>query len=157
MTRVDVGLRHVEHSALYMVGDSLCLRLRSRRYLPSGSVIRRSCWCLTGNAASCPVHVLWNFFCGLDYGSRPFAQYSPHFALTALRCILHDLGTPEAAKYRTHDLRRGHAQDLRESGAPLVEILLAGQWRSPAFMQYLDIESLEEEAVLEATLSCVIR
>ena len=56
----------------------------------------------------------------------------------------------DASKFRTHDLRRGHAQDLADSGAPLVDILNAGQWRSPAFLEYLDINSLERDAVLQA-------
>ena len=58
----------------------------------------------------------------------------------------------DAPKYRTQDLRRGHAQDLLESGATLGEILRAGQWRSPAFLKYLDLESLEQDAVVEAHL-----
>ena len=52
--------------------------------------------------------------------------------------------------YRCHDLRRGHAKDLVESGASLVEILSAGQWRSPAFLKYLDLRTLERDAVLAA-------
>jgi hypothetical protein len=44
----------------------------------------------------------------------------------------------QAASYGTHDIRRGHAKDLQMSGASLAETLAAGQWRSPAFMKYLD-------------------
>ena len=47
-------------------------------------------------------------------------------------------------------IRRGHADDLRASGATLYEILTAGQWRSPAFLTYLDIHTLEADAVLQA-------
>ena len=43
-------------------------------------------------------------------------------------------------------------QDLIESGATLAEILLAGQWRSPAFLVYADLEALEQGAVLQAHL-----
>ena len=55
-----------------------------------------------------------------------------------------------ACNYRCHDLRRGHAKDLAGSGASLVEILNAGQWRSPTFLAYLDIKSLQRDAVLAA-------
>ena len=41
-------------------------------------------------------------------------------------------------RYRTHDLRRGHAEDMRRSGCTLAQILQAGQWRSAAFLKYLD-------------------
>ena len=58
----------------------------------------------------------------------------------------------KASLYRTHDFRRGHARDLQASGASLVEILQAGQWKSPAFLNYLDVNSLESEAVLQAHL-----
>ena len=40
-------------------------------------------------------------------------------ALSTLRFILVQMGVEQASDYRTHDLRRGHAQDLVESGAPL--------------------------------------
>ena len=55
-------------------------------------------------------------------------------------------------KFRTHVLRRGHADDLWASGASLWVILSAGQWSSPAFLQYLDTATLEADAVLQAHL-----
>jgi hypothetical protein len=39
------------------------------------------------------------------------------------------------------------------SGAGLAEILSAGEWRSPAFMSYLDANELEADAVLEAAIT----
>ena len=54
--------------------------------------------------------------------------------------------------YRLHDLRRGHALDLQMSGAPLAEILAAGEWRSLAFMKYLNMHQLKEDLVVEAHL-----
>ena len=35
-------------------------------------------------------------------------------------------------------------------GAPLYEILAAGEWRSPAFLDYLDLHSLERDMVIQA-------
>ena len=58
-----------------------------------------------------------------------------------------------AEAYRIHDLRRGHARDLQQYGASLHEILEAGEWRSPAFLKYLDVSSLERDSVLEAHLN----
>ena len=51
-----------------------------------------------------------------------------------------------------HDFRRGHAQDLLEAGASLMTILRAGEWRSAAFMAYLDTAEMEARAVLQAHL-----
>ena len=56
------------------------------------------------------------------------------------------------AAFRTQDLRRGHALDLQLSGAPLWAILSAGEWKSPAFLQYLDMHRLETELVVQAHL-----
>ena len=36
------------------------------------------------------------------------------------------------------------------AGAPLWQILEAGEWRSPAFMKYLDAQRLEREIVIQA-------
>ena len=88
-----------------------------------------------------------------DIGQQPFKGFSAGTALSLLRNLLVWLKIPEAAEYRTHDLRRGHARDLQESGASLVEILQAGQWRNPAFLQYLDVQELECAAVLAAHLN----
>ena len=67
-------------------------------------------------------------------------------------------------------MRRGHALDLQlsgaltdalfapsvlplwTSGAPLWEILAAGDWSSPAFMDYLDKWRLERDVVMQAHL-----
>jgi hypothetical protein len=46
--------------------------------------------------------------------------------------------------------RRGHARDLQSAGACLKEILAAGEWRSPAFLRYLDIDALESDLVVDA-------
>ena len=77
---------------------------------------------------------------------------------------------PEADSYGTHAFRRGHArvtpplsvadralylqlrawQDMLEKGASLAQILRAGQWRSAAFMRYLNENDIEKDAALEA-------
>ena len=57
---------------------------------------------------------------------------------------------PNASLYRTHDLRRGHCQDMVDNGSTVAEILRAGQWRSAAFLKYVDLDELERGAVMEA-------
>ena len=77
---------------------------------------------------------------------------------------------PDALLNRTHDFLRGHAKDLQLSGvslvpscrvlrfpnglpgAPLWQILAAGEWKSPAFLLYLDMHALERDAVVQAHL-----
>ena len=45
-----------------------------------------------------------------------FPAITPASALGVLRGILTNLDVANADSYRTHDFRRGHAQDLVESG-----------------------------------------
>ena len=70
--------------------------------------------------------------------------------MSALRRHLGAIGVENAAAYRAHDFRRGHAKDMQERGATVQEILAAGQWRSPSFLEYLDVASFEMHAVMEA-------
>ena len=101
-------------------------------------------------------------------GRQLFEGITAANALVALREMLEALEVPNAASYRTHDFRRGHALDLQLSGAlvfslrvfcvlwlllcraPLWQILAAGEWRSPAFMEYLDKFQLETDIVVQA-------
>ena len=46
-----------------------------------------------------------------------------------------------------------HLHALWCSGASLYEILAAGQWRSPAFLDYLSKASLERDLVIEAHMA----
>jgi len=67
-----------------------------------------------------------------------------------LRMMLLAVNVDRATEYRTHDLRRGHAEDLAEAGRPLHEILTAGEWSSPAFLKYLDLHKLESQMVVQS-------
>ena len=73
-------------------------------------------------------------------------------AVRGLRFLLAVVGVDKASNYRPHDLRRGHAEDLRLGGAPLWKILAAGEWRSPSFMEYVDQNRLEMDLVLQGCL-----
>jgi hypothetical protein len=102
-------------------------------------------------------------------GQPLFAGVTASSALKVLRQMLSALNVESAGDYRTHDLRRGHAKDLQQSGTqlscvhdmcvqvpvfwlgtPLWKILEAGQWRSPAFLKYLDMSSLDTSLVAQA-------
>ena len=96
-------------------------------------------------------------------------QVTASTALRVLRTVLTALSFPNAAEYRTHDLRRGMRRTFRSQadgwkalvcfaehallpfgGAKLWQILEAGEWRSPAFMKYLDVHRLETDLVVQA-------
>ena len=70
--------------------------------------------------------------------------------MESMRTLLECVGVEDAQEYRTHDLRRGHTQDMVESGANLAEILLAGEWGPRGFKPYVHEGILEANAVLQA-------
>ena len=88
----------------------------------------------------------------LPVGAQLFEGLTRSNIVDKLRSRLRSLGVPQAEYYRTHDFRRGHAEDLCRSGASLREILRAGEWKSPAFMAYLDLDKLERDLVVQAHL-----
>ena len=68
--------------------------------------------------------------------------------------MLHNLAVPNSGHYGTHDFRRGHADDLRESGVPIPKIAEMGGWSSVASLPaYLDMPELEKSVVFEAAIT----
>ena len=63
------------------------------------------------------------------------------------------MGIDHANSYWLHDLRRGHAQDMVDNGGRLCDILRAGEWTSPAFTSYLNLEAVETAGVVEAHMA----
>ena len=62
--------------------------------------------------------------------ARLFKGITPADALGALCAMLELLGVERCREFRTHDFRRGHAEDLRLSGAVRVAALVrcAASW-----------------------------
>ena len=96
------------------------------------------------------MHVLGPLLRDAVPGASIFEGITPASALAGLRHMLGAVGVSNANAYRTHDLRRCHALDLQCSGAPLWEILAAGEWSSAAFLHYLDLHRLDTELVVQA-------
>ena len=141
-----------QRSAVTLDDGIVHLQLSRRKNMPRGSEMQRKCICKSPQCRSeiCPVHVLGKWLIEHQSGAQLFSSISPSMATNVLRQCLSEMGIDRASEFRLHDFRRGHAQDLLESGATLAEILRAGQWRSPAFMTYLDQKFLETEAVVSA-------
>ena len=97
--------------------EQLCFRLSSRKNVPEGSLLKRKCWCDTAQSLLCPVHVIWNYIAKFEVGMQVFAGISPGRAIGTLRHYLGLLEVPQAKLYRCHDIRRGHADDMRASGS----------------------------------------
>ena len=99
------------------------------------------------------MHVLGKALSRLPVGFASFKGLTPSMVVTALRDRLRRIGVEQADLYRTQDFRRGHARDLQANGSNLRDILNAGEWRSPAFLSYLDVAQLEQDVVVEAHLA----
>ena len=149
---IDAPLLGGVHSRLCGTDDRVTLRLGKRKNLVKGSCITSYCWCAQ-SAPTCPVHALKPLFLKERKGEAPFSHMTPHYVIKELRRRLRILAFPFANEYGTHDFRRGHARDLLERGSTLKEILNAGDWRSPRFLAYLDLDKLEASVVVEAHLA----
>ena len=79
-----------------------------------------------------------------------FAGLTPGILLAKLRALLSKMGAPNVGDCRAHGLRRGHAEDLRQAGKTLREILQAEEWKSLAFLPYLDMEKRGHDLALTA-------
>lgn len=145
----DLALSNGQHSAFSVIDGQCKYRLAKRKNLPRGSLLVRKCWCHR-SSATCPVHVLGSWLLAKGVGAQPFLGQSGSRAIVELRRRLAVLGIPCASEFVLQDFRRGHAQDLLLAGARLNVILAAGQWRSSAFLKYIDTAELEARAVLEA-------
>ena len=156
---------------VFALEDGLAvLRLHKRKNRLQPTVQHRPCWCAKCKL-TCPVHVLGAYMQQLSPGTQPFAHLTPVAATNGLRLLLEEIGPymwstinclsqfvlifwsagiDNAHMYRLHDLRRGHADDMRRNGATVAEICRAGDWKSAAFLWYLNMVELELDRVVEA-------
>ena len=104
-------------SMLELHGEELRLTLRKRKNKPQGSVLVRKCWCHE-SARTCPVHVLGPIVVAAAPGSPLFGGLTAAKASHTLKLMLKEIGVAGAERFRTHDMRRGHARDLQLSGTP---------------------------------------
>ena len=137
--RPDSSLAMGTQTIVWKDGDTVCVQMLRRKNRRHGSgVLKRVCTCQR-DPLLCVVHMLWdNFLAHLPDGAQPWTHISPGVARSRLHQILRVLRVPNASSYGTHDFRRGHAEDMRQSGCSLAEILAAGQWKSSAFLTYIN-------------------
>ena len=105
----DPGVPAAWQAGLFVHGEEMRLRLRTRKNRRQGSLLSRRCWC-ADSSATCPVHALGPWLARHRRGEPLFPLVSSASALCELRRALRILGVPDAAQYCTHDFRRGHAE-----------------------------------------------
>ena len=153
-TQLVLGLRTRKNRPVYLAVRGACDASQNCNR-PWGSKLVRRCWC--GQCSwLCPVHVIGkrvrcdNYPCpspptlDLPAALLAFARMVPagtplfgHLsrkgggkeeALKDLRGLLAAVGVRDAKVMRTHDIRRGHERDIKDSGGRLCELRAAAGW-----------------------------
>ena len=130
-----------------------CVRIswRVRKNAPAGDASERTCTC--GPAAPDPLcgpcALLGQLASAAADGVPPDGLLFPALQRSAAREALRTVAAAFDLPPAWHAFRRGMAQDMLSDGRPLGEILLAGGWRSGAFLRYLSRFDLDRRVALE--------
>ena len=87
----------------------------------------------------------------LKPGLRLFSHSAGSF-LKTLRRLLGLLGVATADEFTLKTFRSGKATSLAKAGAPLGQIMSAGEWRSKAFLNYVDEDAFDTSQLLACEL-----
>ena len=63
------------------------------------------------------------------------------------------MGAQHADAYTLKAFRAGKATALAAAGKSLRVILAAGEWRSTAFLSYVDTDAVDQSQILDQTLA----
>ena len=141
------------HSGLWLEsGSVLCLRLRRRKNRPSGSMLRRPCSCSTTGPGQCVVHRAAGLLQRKSRGQRLWAV-TEATALSHVRRLLSQLGIGDACRYTLKAFRAGRATALAVAGCSIGDILRAGEWRSAAFLCYINEDDVDKAQLLNNALA----
>jgi hypothetical protein len=100
----------------------------------------------------CAVHAFRQYLRDVkrDGGSgRVFPRLNPTSFARVLRLHLSRAGFAHAAAATSHGFRRGTTQELLRRGGRLHEILASGDWKSSAFLAYLDRQEVDFMAFVD--------
>ena len=139
------------HASIQTGAGTVRIHLASRKNAQWGATLTRHCWCARSKL-TCPVHTVLELCGEMADGWAIFRGLTASAATKTLRRHLQSVGFTKVEEVTLHAFRRGHAQDMADSGSPLAEILGAGGWTSVAFAEYLQAHEIETKAVLETQL-----
>ena len=126
------------------------IRLRTRKNAPFGERISRACTCVDLDFATyllCgPCNLRAAVVASIKRGDSESARIFPSEA--TLRSRFRHYCTEAQLRAGWHAFRRGAASDMLRSGSSVGDILLAGSWRSGAFLRYLRRAELDTRASL---------
>ena len=140
-------LRHLpghRHSAVVIdSAGNLQLRLRCRKNRPHGSLLVRPCTCtLPGGPLMCAPRRVQARLSQMMPGQRLFPASEGQY-LHLFRQALKLLGVPQASSFGFKAFRAGRATQLAEEGKPVHVIMMMGEWRSAAVLNYVSPDALD--------------
>ena len=130
------GLQHGVNGVVWMFNQEVHLRLRRRKHRPNGSWLRCKCSC-DECVLLCPVHFVGVYVAQTNVGT-PLLNFTVPQCVNAIKRALTLLGVENARCFSLKAFRAGHATELAKKGTPIGQILKAGEWRSSAFLRYVD-------------------
>ena len=72
--------------------------------------------------------------------------------MKTLRRLLALLGVDGHSEFSLKAFRAGRATSLAAAGKSIGHILSAGEWRSAAFLSYIDTDAVDQAQLLDKTL-----
>ena len=133
LLRIGSELCGVPASAISVSNGVTILRLARRKNKFHGSVLQRACLC-SADPSMCP-HLAAER--SLASGRRFLVEENYPQFLKSLRAVAKAVGFPEAERLGTQAFRRGAARDIVANGGSVDTLLLAGEWCSSAWSEYV--------------------
>lgn len=128
-----------------MGNECLVIRFARRKNLPNGRMLSRPCFCKLADPSAkrlFPVRAIWPLIATrVKCGEKHFAGHTTQNVNTTIRDVLANLDIPFAERYTPHGYRLGAAQELKERGCRWPIVASVDEWRSLAFMGYIDISN----------------
>ena len=141
------------HSKIVSLPGSVTISYERRKNSPEGAELTRQCSCKSSRTL-CGVCALQAQI--REHRAKGLGDSSPLFPVSAsvglkrIREACKTLGFPQIS---WHAFRRGAARDMLEKGCSLAQVLLAGGWRSSAFLKYLSRRDVDARMALELSFA----
>ena len=157
----SINLPPGRHSALFVSKDgSITIRWRRRKHRPNGSLLCRGCTCRelgcvgVGPSQVCMAHRVQQYLQRHHFkiGEALFPRFKPQATLSVLIKSLDNMRVVGASGMTWKSVRAGRATAMAARGCTLAAILEAGEWRSTAFLNYVDANVADQAEVLRSTL-----
>ena len=141
-------------NGLWIQDDCIFLRLACRKHRQSGSLLVRRCTCgRMQNEQFCLFHRFGSAAANLVPGDVLW-KFDGYSTLAYLRSLLKLLKVENYDAFTWKGFRAGKATAMTAAGDGVGEVLAAGEWRSRAFLAYIDEDTIDKTRLVhEAALA----